>query len=374
MPTSLPRQFAEIRFPAEFTAHYEMPLSWFGAGRVSGGTGGNPDGLEWPPVDGFANDSQVYHKQKALDAVRGVAQHIRNLQVQRINQTTHMPYNQMAHTADEMAFLSGVGQVRGGARYGGTPTTIEGERVLAGRGLRGGVMRTQAGRQYVASRLKSRVDELNARDAVAANEPPPQAVGNPEQEGDAEIMAIGEYMDILNDNFTSGAIDSEAIDAARKLLKNLSKVGFRIPQNLITPILRQVEEMLSIIEAVANSQQESFAPSGERRKRLRTIFQILERVRRVLDELSSVSDLSTQERAMALQASQPALTQMVEAQRGRFPRSLPQALPVERGETGYIYPYPTYERPGRRPEMRPSSARPVAVESPRQRRTARMSP
>lgn len=346
MPTSLPRQFAEVRFPADFTALYDTPLSWFGRtgsyGR--GGSGGNPEGVEWPPVDGFATDNEIYHKQKAEDAVRQVARHVRNLQVQRINQITHMPYNQMAHTADEMAYVDGFNQVRGGARYGGTPTTIEGARVLAGRGLRGGVMRTQAGRQHVQQRLTARVAELNARDAVAANEPPPPAVPNPTVDGERQVASIGEYLDILDDNFTSGAIDSEAVSAARGLLRAITAAGYRIPQNLITPMLRQVEEYLSIIESVAGATQQAFRPSAERGKRLRMIFQVLERCRTVMEELSRVSDLSPQERQMATETLQAPLRQQVVEQRARKPRNLPHPQPLPRGQTGRVYPYPTREQ------------------------------
>jgi len=354
MPTSFPRAFPEVRFPAEFTELYHTPLTWFGypaIGGVRGGSGGNPDGLEWPPVDGFANDNELYHKSKALEAVRQVAQHVRNLQVQRLNQVTGQPYWQMANTADEQAFLAGQSQVHGGARYGGTPTTIEGAPVLSGRGLRGGVMRTQAGRQHVAQRLSARVNELNTRDAVAANQPPPELSRNAPMENASSIESIGEYLDILSDNFTSGAIDNEAVQAARGLLKNLTKSGFLIPQNLITPILRQVEHMLSSVEAVANSVTPAFMPSAERSKRLRTIFQVLERCRAVLDELSRSSDLSAPERRMALDALQGPLQQQVVAQEARRPRTLPQSLPLARGETGYVYPYSTRAqrvRPARR--------------------------
>jgi len=356
MPTSFPRAYPEVRFPAEFTALYVTPPAFFGyspLGGVSGGSGGNPDGLEWPPDDGFANVNELYHKSKALDSVRQVAQHVRNLQLQRLNQMTGQPQWQMANTADEQAFLAGQSLVHGSGRFSSSPGTgtIEGAPVLSGRGLRGGVMRTQAGRQHVSQRLSARVNELNVRDAVAANQQAPEVPQKAPMENASSIEAIGEFLDILSDNFTSGAIDSEAVQASRGLLKNLTKSGHLIPQNLITPILRQVDRMLSNVEAVANSVTPAFMPSAERSKRLRTIFQVLERCRSVLDELSRSSDLSAQERRMALDALAVPLQQQVTAQEARRPRSLPQPLPLARGETGYVYPYPTQAqrvRPARR--------------------------
>lgn len=403
MPTSPLWDRVEVRFPSEFTARYMTPLAYFGSPPSM--FGGAVDGVEWPHNDGFANDNDLFHKQKQLEAVEEVARAVRNRQVQRMNQMTHNSREVMSGTHDEMegsglfdvlktgatkllksktgrnallkyapgmaskaygmvkgAFNRGDDEVvsrkrqgdddRGGARYGGTPTTIEGAPVLAGRGLRGGVMRTQAGRQHVVSRLQSRVGELNAREAVAQGAQPP-AVAVPEiKENADELEAIDGYLDILDDNFTSGAIDAEAISAARGLLKNVTTIGYMIPQNLITPVLRQVEDMLSNIEAIANATQQDFMPSGERRKRLRTIFQILERVRSSLEALSAVSDLSTQERQMAMMANMPGLRQEVYQQRSRKPRSLPRPVPLQRGQTGYVYPYPTQEPGSVRPARR----------------------
>ncbi len=351
MPTSFPRAYPEVRFPAEFTELYHTPLAYFGHPPSYGA--GVSTGVEWPPVDGFANDNDLYHKSKALDAVRQVGQHVRNLQLQRMNQMTGQPQWQMANTADEQAFLAGQSQVHGSGRFSSSPGTgtIEGAPVLSGRGLRGGVMRTQAGRQYVSQRLTARINELNTRDAVAANQEAPEVPQKAPMENSSSVEAIGEFLDILSDNFTSGAIDSEAVQASRGLLKNLLKSGYMIPQNLITPILRQVERMMSSVEAVANSVSPAFMPSAERSKRLRTIFQVLERCRSVLDELSRSSDLSPQERQMALASLQGPLQQQVMAQEARRPRSLPQALPLARGETGYVYPYSTQGqrvRPARR--------------------------
>ena len=417
MPTSPLWDRVEVRFPADFTSLYSTPLGYFGGGGIRGGTGGNPEGVAWPPVDGFANDSEIYHKQKAQEAVEQVARHVRNLQVQRINQITHMPSQQMGNTADERTYIEGdSGVVQGSGFFGdalgtlfgaktaplvkaaspflryipgigsyagaiGTAAdmidktfnkpgaegsgrwsyspgtgTIEGAPVLAGRAkpLRGGVMRTQAGRQYVQSRLSARIDELNLRDSVGANTEPPPSAPVEALEGGEEIGAIGDYMDVLDDNFTSGAIDTESLAAARGLLKNLTKVGFRIPQNIITPILRQVTEMLSTVEALTNTPAAlgAYKPTGDRAKRLRTIFQILERCRTILIELSEKSDLSSQERQMALRSLEAGpLQEQVVHQRARRPRAVPRPIPLQEGQTGYVYPYPTQENP-RAPRQR----------------------
>lgn len=337
MPTSPLWERVEVRFPAEFTARYMSPLAFFGAPPSI--FGGAVDGVEWPPNDGFANDNDLWHKDKERSANEEVARAVRNRQVQRINQMTHSGRVQLAGMRDAL---------EGGGRYGGTPTTIEGAPVLAGRGLRGGVMRTQAGRQHVVSRLQSRVGELNQREAIAQQIPmPPTPMPEAGMDGQEEIEAIGDFLDILDDNFTSGAIDAEALSAARGLLKNITSVGYLIPQNLITPTLRQVEEMLSNLEAISNSIQPNFGIRGERAKRLRTIFQVLERVRSALEELSRVSDLSRVEREMAMEAGIQGRRQQVVQQRTRRPRNLPPAVPLPRGETGYVYPYATQERPFR---------------------------
>jgi hypothetical protein len=392
MPTSDLWNRTEVRFPADFTALYATPLHYFG-GAYYGGSGGNPEGLEWPPNDGFANDNDIFHKQKALEAVQRVADMIRTRQVQRMNQMTHQPGTAVRNTAAEAAYIDGdagmagsgffgdmfkgiVGTVKkvspllkmvpgvgravgtvadfipdswGSGRFSYSPGTgtIEGAPVLSGRArpMRGGVMRTQAGLQHIRSRLAARVGELDGIDAAAAQQPPPAPPQGEQLEGADEVEAIGEYLDILDDNFTSGAIDTEALAAARGLYKNVTKIGFRIPQNLITPILRQVDEMLSIIEAVANTPQSrnatQFKPAGDRAKRLRTIFQILERVRTALTELSRVSDKSPQERMMALQSLQAPLQEEVRSQRVRKPRDVPRPVPLPAGQTGQVYPYRT---------------------------------
>lgn len=360
MPTSDLWNRTEVRFPADFTALYSTPLSYFG-GAYFGGSGGNPEGLEWPPNDGFANDNDIFHKSKALEAVQRVADMIRTRQVQRMNQMTHLPGTAVRNTAAEAAYIDGDAGMAGSGRFSYSPGTgtIEGAPVLAGRArpMRGGVMRTQAGLQHIRARLAARVGELDGIDAAATQQPPPAPPQGEQLEGADEVEAIGEYLDILDDNFTSGAIDTEALAAARGLLKNITKIGFRIPQNLITPILRQVDEMLSIIEAVANTPQSrnatQFKPAGDRAKRLRTIFQILERARTALTELSRVSDRSPQERQMALQTLQAPLQEEVRSQRVRKPRDVPRPVPLPAGQTGQVYPYRTQADRAAPPQVPP---------------------
>jgi len=352
MPTSLPHRFMEVRFPADFTAQYVAPLAWFpGASDVPSMSGGGVSiygrpghGMyapEWPPNDGFQNDNQIWHKQKGLDRLNQVATQVRNLQIQRMNQMTHMPYSVMAGGCDECT---------GGARYGGTPTTIEGARVLAGRGLRGGVMRTLAGRQHVERRLAARVGELDLRDAVAEQMPFPSA---PKEAGltedDTTLKSLGEYMDILDDSFTSAAIETDTVAAARGVLSTLLKVGWRIPQNLITPTLRQVNEMLNAVNQVAGATNPQTVLTAEKKKRLRTVFQVLERARTVLKELSAKSDLSPQERRMATQALAGELQGQVASQRARIPpQRNPQTGAIVPPQPGQVYPYLPPPLPRRR--------------------------
>ena len=337
MPTSLPHRFMEVRFPAEFVAEYNKPLQWFPEGSIRGGAQPNlgPGGYgmyapEWPADDGF-NKNAMWHKQKSADAMIQVAERVRGLQVRRMNQMTHMPYQQMAGAYDEMS---------GGARYGGSPTTIEGADVLSGRGLRGGVMRTLAGRQFIEKRLGSRVRELDNIDREAAGaELIPKPVSEP-FEGRETITRLGEHLDALNDAFTSGSIEADTVAQARGLLKALSEVGWQIPQNLITGVQRQVTEMLSIIQQVMGTANPAFVLNADKKKRLRSIFQILERAVIVMDELARVSNLSPQERMMATQAVLPSLGAKVSAQQSRIPSPRTHYNPQTDLRDIYQYPFP----------------------------------
>ena len=338
MPTSLPRRFMEIRFPAEFTAVYNTPEQWFSGGSSMAGGGGllGQDGHgmyspEWPPRDGLSQSTNGdWHKQKHADALRQVAEKVRNLQISRMNQMTHQPYTQMVGAAEECC---------GGARYGGTPTTIEGANVLSGRGLRGGVMRTLAGREFVESRLKSRIRELNNIDALAEGQELMPKPTMDRGEDEDVIASIGESMDALNDAFTSGGVESESVSQARNLLKALTEVGWKIPQNLITGVQRNVEEMLTTIQQVLGTANPNFVINSEKKKRVRTIFQILERCAMVMVELARVSDLSPQERKMALAALRPALTQQASSQLARIPSQRQRYNYIPGEDLGNIYNY-----------------------------------
>lgn len=315
MPTSHLNRRLEVRFPAEFTAEYMAPLSYFpGVSSVpSGMCGGAQFGLgmyapSYPANDGFANDNQIWHKQKMMDRAAQVATQVRNLQIQRINQATYMPYQVMAGGCDECY---------GGARYGGTPTTIEGAQVLSGRGLRGGVMRTLAGRKHIEARLSARIGELNRIDAEAAGEQYNLPQVAPEPNTEDYVRRIQDSLDGLDDTFTANAFDSDSPGFARNLLKSLLDDGWRLPSNIITPILRQVVEMLSTIEQMIGATNPQFLLSAERKRRARLIFQVLERCQSVLQELSRVSDLSPQERQMALGALRPELVGQVAQQQAR---------------------------------------------------------
>ena len=327
MPSSLPRMYPEIRFPADFTARYEAPLQFFPSGD-GGMSGGSWMITPWPPEDGFADDNQIYHKSKNGEVAAMVNEVIRSRQKSRINQMTHS------------AMIQGHGgcmECEGGARYGGTPTTIEGAQVLSGRGLHGGVMRTLAGRQFVASRLSSRVNELNERDAVAMNQPYEMPQPEALTENDEIVVRLGEDIDIVNDAFATGNIESETVSAARGILKNLTKAGWSIPQNLITTVLRNVDDMMATSVQVLGAVNPQFVLNADRKKRLRMIFNILERCRLALDVLTASSDLSPQERQMAL-GSLEGESMLRQSQLARIPARRRLGY-IPRGMAGEVYPY-----------------------------------
>jgi len=322
--------YPEIRFPADFTAYYTTPLSFFpsGDGGMVGGASTSWVITPWPPEDGFADDNQIYHKSKNGEIAAQMDEIKRSRQRARINQMTHGAMLQNH---------GGCMECEGGARYGGTPTTIEGAPVLAGRGLHGGVMRTLAGRQFVASRLSSRINELNERDAVAQNQPYEEPQPEPLTENDEIVVQLGEDIDIVNDAFGTGNIESETVAAARSLLKNLTKAGWSIPQNLITTVLRNVDDMLATTVQVLGTANPQFVLNADRKKRLRMIFNILERCRLVLDALTASSDLSPQERQMALGSLQGE-TMLRQSQLARIPAPRIHRH-IRRGMAGDVYPY-----------------------------------
>ena len=299
LPSHLVRN--PVRFPYDFTQRYNRPFAY--AGELHGGAGASP---AWPPEDGLTPET-IAHRNWAEQAAEEVAERIRQKALRRVQQVTYHGQRQMALSE----LQGGCDMCEGGARYGGTPTTIEGARVLAGRGrLIGGVMRTQAGAQFLKSRLTSRIRELNRIDSLRQGvdlEPLPSrdAVLT---EDDVYVEELGAYLDSILDAVTTANFTAESVSAANGLEKSLKKTGWRIPQNSITTILRDVNDMLIELRkayriGISGKVNESeFQLGANSRRNLRQIFIVLERVRDLIDYLTTKSTLSAKERKAAIAA------------------------------------------------------------------------
>lgn len=319
-----------VRFPYDFSQRYNRPFAYY-SGGMRGGVGGD----EWPNRDGLTPET-IAHRNWAEQAAEEVAERIRQKALQRVNQVTYRGRRQFA-----------LGEMEGGARYGGSPTTIEGAPVLAGRArLIGGVMRTQAGQQFLKSRLTARIRELNRIDALRSGtqlEPLPErdAVLT---EDDSYVEQLGEFLDAISDAVATANFTKETVSAAQGLEKSLKRVGWRIPQNSITNMLRDVIEMLSELNRSyrvgisGRVAQSEFQLSAERRKNLRQTYLVLERARALLEYLTTKSDLSVEERKLALEAFKSPRRAMVASQR----RNLPGRRTEYRAEDYE----PIYARPG----------------------------
>ena len=353
MPTSLPRRFPEVRFPAEFTALYDNSFGWApdflsGSGASKGGArpgaaGMNPPvGVAWPPRDGLASAQDIWHKQKQEDAVRMVRGSIQARQSSRIAHTTG--WNQsLAHAEME----GGCGE----CGMAGGSFSNEGAQVLAGRGRRmllGGVMRTLAGRQHVASRLSKRVEEFNNRDAETFETPFTTGAVPPKEqptESAQVVVKLGEHLTALSDAMTSGVWDKDTTKEARGILSTLLSIGWAIPQNSLTMTLRQIETALAeIVRTIGAPYPGNAANTMLAQKEkgiLRLVYTILERAKSVIEDLAQNSSLSPQERKMRLQALDSQLGIQAEAQRLGRTRGVNRgyrAQPVVAGQNQQIFP------------------------------------
>jgi len=349
MPTSFPRNYPEVRFPYDFTQLYDKPFAYYPSAHAHRGAG-----LRSATFDGLSPNS-INHRNKYMEEQAMVDERIRQKQVRRLNQLTANPGRVMAYTVLEEG--SGKGGCmscepgdRGGARYGTADGQIEGAPVLAGRGLLGGVMRTQAGRQFLQSRLTARIKDLNAIEAAKAGieqveEPPTEQDLTADDEA---VSALGEYLEIISDAMASANWSKDATDAARKFVSTLLKIGWRIPQNSITPMLREVSQYIAELRRyfLAGNVPGAFNLSAEKLRQLRNTFLLMERARAVLEYLSTKSTLSPDERRMALNAFKPRLAKLVRAQQlyaapGRAVPPIPAgrpAPPVPAGRYAEIFP------------------------------------
>ena len=348
MPTSLPRRYAEVRFPTDFTAQYQGDFQYFpfSTGSMSGGGSGSLAGVSWPPRDGLASPEDLVHKNRQSEAIAMVRAAVQSRQRSRINSTTGGHPSLAAYQGLEGGCGSCGGEMEGGS------FANEGAFPFAGHGrprrIHGGVMRTLAGRQFIAKRLSQRVGELNQRDAESFDTPGwssgQQPVSAPTEDGEV-VVRLGEHLAALSDAMTTGVWDKEVAKEARGILSTLVAVGHQIPQNQLTMIQRQIEGALNTIVQTAGAPYPGNArntPLAQKDKGiLRLVYVQLERAKTVIDDLSRYSYLSSTERKMRTGALGQSLLRQAEAQRlGRLrgPNAGYRAPPIIPGQNAGIFP------------------------------------
>lgn len=315
MPTSFPRHFREVRFPFEFAELYRAPRRWFDGTTMNGGAAssyGNPFGGE--------SVNSLWHENKEIRADFMAMAGVRENQ----RKDAQMISGQRNHNIHDI--------LKSGAKKHGTnmmpSTTIEGAHVLAGSGavggcndcgkhddMRGGVMRTQAGAQYIRKRLTARIAELDTTDAgvngVGAENP--NDVGEP-TEDDETLMNLGEYLDYIIEAVSTGNIDSSGVGHARAFLKNLLAGGWQIPSNQLVNLQRNLDETVRELTASISNRAPTYALSSDRKKVVRTMLTTLERARSAVEQLVKNSYLSPKERKMVLDNYKPQLKKQLAAQ------------------------------------------------------------
>jgi len=307
-----------------------------GRGMSVGALGG------WPPDDGLANENDLFHKNHRREALQQVRGAIESLQHSRMRQMTgggrqkkHCDIEGGCNTCEGGSMLIGVG-------------TIEGAPVLSGRGLHGGVMRTLAGRQHVARRLTSRVNELNKVDNETWENSwtPPENRREAVTEDEQKVVLLGEALAALSDAMTSGVWDKDTTKEAKVILSLLAQEGHLIPSNQITLILRQIERTLSELQAYVSQT----GNSDKDKRIIRLIYTILERARTVAESLYSNADRSAEERRMVIGALKVPLSLQTEYQRMSRLGGTPlrpfgrPARPYKAGDTRNVFPVPTGRR------------------------------
>ena len=293
MPTSNLWNRLEIRFPTEFNVHYDKPLQYFNGAR-----GGN---APFPPMD-FMTEEVPHHQRWRDESYHQVREAKRGLVSRKIRQTTGVAHWHQA--------IEGGCSCEGGNANMMSPSTIEGANVLAGRArpMLGGTMRTQAGSQYVKKKLAERIQSLDKLDAAASGadywtETPSRT--SQLSEDDAIVEMLGENLDILSDAVATANWTSDSVTASKKYLVGLQKAGWKIPQNLITPQIRETQDMIIEINKAGQlrDEQSVFNLDPVAKSNLRSIYVNLERAYNLLVQLSTASDLAPAERKMFLSAT-----------------------------------------------------------------------
>ena len=308
LPTSFPRRFPEVRFPYEFTELYNVPLKYFDSPTAGMGIGA--------PFDGITENT-LYHKHKHADELKRVQERVLGNVRRRIYQET----GQAQHR--KRAVISGGCRScrepdwSGGAHKGwqDVPTTIEGAEVLAGSAMRGGVMRTEAGAQFLRERLTARVAELDTVSPEVAGVGDANPMGETEpSEDDTAVEKLGEYLDGILDSVATGYFDGGSTSFSRGFLSMLLKIGWRIPANQLVKLQRNVDDTIVELTAALSNKKQTYALTADKKKIVRTMLTVLERARSTIKELVSKSDLSPRERKMVLQNYKPKLKQQLAAQ------------------------------------------------------------
>jgi hypothetical protein len=344
MPTSFPRSFPEVRFPYEFTALYDKPLSYFqdySQGFVGKGVGA--------PFDGIT-DNTLYHRYKQDEMLRSVQGKILSESARRINQVTGQSNRQFTHQK-----LEANGELSGGV--GGYPHstgTIEGAPVLAGRGLCGGVMRTQAGKQFLQRRLTARIQELNRIGDLSQEFELPARDVNDYTEDDKDIMDVGEHLDAIVDVVNESAkMGSDLVKESRDYVLALKKIGWRFGQNQLTLMLREVQTAINAVGDYVGIRAGNGGFRGaESNRNAKVVLTNLKRGQKLIEYLTTKSTLSPKERKLALESYKVAglsrTTKDDEAEGAGKPKKMKKVFAPT--ETVYSQKTPSWYRAPSRPK------------------------
>lgn len=308
LPTSFPRRYPEVRFPYEFTELYNVPLKWFDTPTMGMGIGA--------PFDGITENT-LYHKNKHEDELKQVQERVLGDVRRRIYQETGQAQHSKRKVISGGCRSCGDPDWSGGSHKGWTdvPTTIEGARVLCGRGMQGGVMRTEAGAQYLRERLTARVAELDtvSPEVAGVGDANPTDEKEP-SEDDMAVEKLGEYLDGILDSVATGYFDGGSTTFSRGFLSTLLKIGWRIPANQLVNVQRNIDDTIVELTGALSNKKQTYALDANKKKIVRTMLTVMERARSTIKELVSKSDLSPRERKMALNAYKPKLKQQLAAQ------------------------------------------------------------
>jgi hypothetical protein len=315
LPTSLPRHFTEVRFPYEFTELYNKPIKYFGESTdgIDPASVGNPFGGE--------TVNTLWHEKKSASA--------NYMAMARVQENHHKDKqmvtgqrNRQINAILRAGMRGGCGDcsknenmMRGGLMNMMSPSTIEGANVLAGSGLRGGVMKTQAGHQYLLKRLTSRIAELDTSSADVNGVGSTNPTGESEPTPDDEIiMNLGESLDNIIEAVSTGYIDSSNLKDARSFLKSLLDGGWQIPSNQLVMLQRDLDDTVRELEAALSNKAATYQLYPDRKRLVRTMLTTLERARTVVEDLVKKSNLSPKERKLAIGTLRPKLRQQLAAQ------------------------------------------------------------